>query len=331
MDLMGMLQKKRNELGVDAVAAALGITRGMIFKYLCADPEASRPGGRICQKIIDLWGDEMIADYLTGKGKADEDIIEEVRKVSSEEKKEIAERNIPLWEGRDVCLCLPQYNRPHPSYMFSIMAMWDRTKMRLEHRANDSMIARSRNHIAKRFVESGCEWSIWFDDDMIFPFGNAGIYYTMLGGPRHIPSEFLGVHTINRLTSWKKTVVGGMYWDRRGSGRLIAGGSTPILSPIPSNTLAAVKFVGTGCLAVHRQVYLDIEKKFPDVINKNAPGNESGYFAPILDQSGRMMGEDESFAWRATEAGHPSHLDLGLICGHVGDAIRTLPEKGSKM
>lgn len=331
MDIMRLIRKKREEFGLDGLAGLLGVTPQMAIKYMCDDHEAARPRYGVIQRVIDLWGDELVAEHLAKNKKVDEETDIQVRKISLEEKKEIDERNATVWEGKDICLCLPQYNRVHPLYMFSIMAMWDRTKMRLEQRSSDSMIARSRNHLAKRFLDSGCTWSIWFDDDMIFPFGNAGIYYTHLNGPRHIPHEFLGVHTINRLISWGKTVVGGMYWDRRGSGRLIAGGNAPILNPIPSNTLAAVKFVGTGCLAVHRQVYLDIMKKFPEVKNEDAPGNESGFFAPILDESGRMMGEDESFAWRATESGHPSYLDLGLICGHVGDAVRTLPENGSKI
>lgn len=45
-----------------------------------------------------------------------------------------------------------------------------------------------------------------------------------------------------------------------------------------------------------------------------------------------MLGEDESFAKRATDAGHPTFLDLGLICGHVGYGnVHGIPAKGSKI
>lgn len=251
--------------------------------------------------------------------------------MKKSEAKLIEEKNRTHWEGRDICLCLPMYKFPHPNFMYCVMAMWDRSTMRLEHRQGDSMIARSRNHLAKRFLDTPCTWSVWFDDDMVFPFGNAGIYHTILGRPSHIPNEYLGVNTINRLTSWNKTMVGGLYWDRRGGGRLIAGGKSPIMHPIPSNNLAIVKFNGTGCLAVHRSVYTDMVKKFPEVLNEDHMGNESGFFTPIQGDDGRMWGEDESFAWRAAQSGHDSYIDLGVVCGHYGEQISTLPSSGSKI
>ncbi len=250
--------------------------------------------------------------------------------VTDEDRKVIKKHNDCHWEGREICLLTPMYKFPHPNMVYCLLAMWDRGIMRLEHRQGDSMIARSRNHLAKRFLDTPCKWSVWFDDDMVFPFGNAHVYATILGFPKHIPHEFMAVHTINRLTSWDKTIVGGLYWDRRGSGRLIAGGKSPIMHAIPSNNLAIVKFNGTGCLAVHRQVYEDIIKKFPEVLT-NMMGNESGFFTPIMGEDGRMWGEDESFAWRAAQAGHDSFIDLGTICGHYGEQVATLPTTGSKI
>ena len=139
-----------------------------------------------------------------------------------------------------------------------------------------------------------------------------------------------GLHTIERLISWNKTVVGGCYWDRRGGGKLIAGGGN-IMSPIPHNSLAPVGFNGTGCLAVHRQVYLDIAAKFPDTMSPDSLGNECGFFTNI-QRPDRMLGEDESFAWRATEAGHPTYLDLGLMLGHISSGnVHALPAGGSKI
>lgn len=319
MNIIQILREKSAVLGRKEVCKALDITEPNLSRYLATNEKHTGPNFKTCQKIIDTWFHEYVVKEAEKK-------IE----VPDEKEMDIIMRNVPIWEGKDVCLCLPIYKECHPRYMFCIMAMWDKEKMRLEMRDNDSMIARSRNQIAKRFLDTGCTWSVWFDDDMIFPFGNAGIYYTFLGQPNHVPHEFLNVHTINRLISWNKTVVGGCYWDRRGSGRMIAGGSQPILSPIPSNTLAPVKFVGTGCLAVHRQVYLDVLEKFPDILSDQNLGNESGFFTPIQGKD-RMWGEDESFAWRATEAGHPSYLDLGIICGHYGTVPQSLPKSGSKL
>lgn len=204
-------------------------------------------------------------------------------------------------------------------------------KMRIEMRSDDSMITRSRNHLAKRFLDSGCTWSIWFDADMVFPMGqSAAGFYMTITNMRNVDQKFLGFNTIDRLISHGKTIVGGCYWDRRGGGRLIAGGGPPILHPIPSDTLHPVDFVGTGCLAVHRQVFLDVAEKYPECYSKESLGNECGFFTNIQTPQ-RMLGEDESFARRANEAGHPSYLDLGLILGHVGENVHALPLHGSKI
>lgn len=300
MDILKIFQNKLQELGEQAVCEALDHPKHLIRQYAS---EKKTPGLKVCQKIVDLWGQsESLAPIVEMKD---------------------------VWTGKDVCLCLPWYKTTYPNTVFCIMAMWDKSRMRLQMRSDDSMITRSRNHLAKRFLETGCQWSIWFDDDMVFPFGHAGIYATMTN-MRNVPDKFMAFNTIDRLISWNKSIVGGCYWDRRGSGKLIAGGGAAILNPIPSDNLHAVNFVGTGCLAVNRQVFLDIAEKFPDTLHEDSLGNESGFFTNIQTPQ-RMLGEDESFAKRAADAGHPSYLDLGLLCGHIGSSIHGMPEKGSKI
>jgi hypothetical protein len=103
------------------------------------------------------------------------------------------------------------------------------------------------------------------------------------------------------------------------------------MKPIPHNSLQPIGFNGTGCLAIHRQVFLDIAAKFPETFSPQSLGNECGFFTNIQTPQ-RMLGEDESFAWRANEAGHPTFLDLGLLCGHIGTGnVHALPAQGSKI
>lgn len=299
MDLLAIFQEKVKELGKEEVGRLLDVPPGVLSQFVSGKKS---PGLATCQKILDLWG------MFPGE------------QLPVEEK--------PLWVGRDVCLCLPWYKETYPNTVLCIMAMWDKTTMRMELRSDDSMITRSRNQLAKRFLDTGCTWSVWFDDDMVFPFGHAGIYMTITN-MRHLPQKFLGVHTINRLISHGKTIVGGCYWDRRGGGKLIAGGGN-IMKSIPSDSLQPVGFVGTGCLAVHRQVFLDIAAKYPDTMHADSLGNESGFFTNIQTPQ-RMLGEDESFAVRANEAGHPSYLDLAIVCGHIGQNVHGIPSGGSKI
>jgi hypothetical protein len=336
MNLLETLQQKLKELGPIEVAKQLDVPVASIKSF---EAGKTKPGLVTCQKMLDIWSDPAPApapEQASAPSEAPAASVEQFRAMQDEngaievsycppewnEKKE-------LWKGRDVCLCIASYQFfPGECFTcFMALAMKYRQGIRLEHRHSDSMIARSRNQLAKRFLATGATWSIWLDSDMIFPFGNSGIFATQTG--MDIPNQFGNLHTIERLISHGKTIVGGCYWDRRGGGRLIAGGSQPILHTIPSDNLAAVDFVGTGCLAVHRQVFIDVAKTFPDTMSSDAPGNETGFFTPI--QKGRMLGEDESFAYRAAQSGHPSYLDLGVICGHVGTAIRGLPEKGSKI
>lgn len=323
MNILQIFLAKVEELGLDEVAKQLNSPKGVVSQMASGK---KTPGYLTCQKIIDLWGNVPCGTIEEEvKYTIDEDGIVNGSYVPAEWGRKKA-----AWEGRDVCLCLPVYGDVKAAHSFHLMALAMRYRMalRLESRWDDSMITRSRNQLAKRFLDTGATWSVWLDSDMIFPIGNAGVYRTM-SNMNNVPDVFMGLHTIERLISWNKSLVGGCYWDRRGGGKLIAAGN--IMKPIPHNSLQPIEFVGTGCLAIHRQVFLDIAAKFPDTLPKTAIGNESGFFTNIQTPE-RMLGEDESFARRANESGHPTFLDLGLICGHIGsNNVHGLPQQGSKV
>ncbi len=322
--------RKLEQLGEKEFCETLGVTPQTIKTWLRANNPIN-PSFATAQKALNLWSKEAKEQEETSSESAVvsyEDGIMNMSYCPPEwDKKKAA------WEGRDVCLCIPTYGEiPEASFVsFMGMVMYYRQALRLEHRGSDSMIARSRNQLAKRFLRTGATWSIWLDSDMIFPIGNTGMFNTQTG--MNLPTQFGDIRVIERLISHGRTVVGGCYWDRRGSGRLIAGGKDPILNPIPSNNLVAVNFVGTGCLAVHRDVYLAIAEKYPETYQDDGLGNETGFFMPMMTEApeSRMMGEDEAFQWRATQAGHPAYLDLAIACGHVGTAIHGIPASGSKI
>lgn len=242
-------------------------------------------------------------------------------------------------DGRNTCFLLPVYKSFESSTVMALLAMWNRAEMRVELRAGDAMIARSRNHLAKRFLETGAEWSFWMDDDVIPPCGSPGLWRFLVGGfnpstrsadmnhwSAKVPDNFLEKTAMERLKSWGKKIMGGLYFDRWGMGTVTAGYSVaPPFNP-PYNGIHPVDFCGTGCLLVHRDVYVGILEKFPECLKEDAPGNESGFFTPLQTPQGRMMGEDEAFGWRAAQAGFQSFIDFGCICGHVGIAINGIPQ-----
>jgi len=253
------------------------------------------------------------------------------------------------WDGKKVMLCLPWYKAVHPMTMWSVLAMWDKNKMGALTRSGDAFIAHARNSIAKDFVESGVEWSFWIDDDVILPCGNAGWFQRKTGWDR-MPDTFAGVHTINRLLSHGKSIVGGLYFGRSPKGKPMyaEGANDPMEASLartaPANICKPTRWVATGCLLVHRQVFLDMSKKYPhldnnwftssehdlrhdvDDILKNL-GNATGdqivrrlqEAKAKTDANSKLgYGEDVQFCIRAASCGHQPHIDLGVVCAHVG-------------
>lgn len=237
--------------------------------------------------------------------------------------------------AKNLCLLFPIYKSVDPSTFMTVLAFWDKNTMSAELSPGDAMIARSRNRLAKRFLEGTAEWSLWLDDDLVFPCGSAGLYRYLVGAvdpfqkrpqqghwANSIDDKFLNYSTPSRLMSHGKTLVAGTYYDRWGKGTITAVYSQAPQNRIPSDSLHPVDFAGTGCMLVHRSVYEAIASKYPGL---HPEKGECQYFTPIEGRE-RMYGEDQSFCHRAKEASHPTYLDLGLICGHQGPQCYGIPK-----
>jgi hypothetical protein len=260
------------------------------------------------------------------------------------------------WEGQEICLCAPFYKSVTPSTMMSVLGLWDRPKMKFLLNHGDAFISHSRNTLAKRFLALNIPWSFWIDDDVIAPNGSAAWFNKATGLP--LPDKVAGQHAINRLLSHKKTLVGGLYFGRDPQGKPMfaegyrssaeatiarQGWSLP-----PEKQLRPTKWVATGCLLIHREVFLAISKKFPELDGKwfstsehQLVGNAKRAINELsdLDKDAKdriasavqlltsstdapiQSGEDVIFCRRAAEAGHQPHVDLGLPCGHIGSAV----------
>ncbi|NBW10612.1 MAG: hypothetical protein EBR82_21565 [Caulobacteraceae bacterium] len=281
------------------------------------------------------------------------------------------------WEGKKVLLMLPWYKTTNPLTAFCLLALLDRAKMGAAMEFGDALIAHARNKLLDTLVNTGVEYGFFLDDDMVVPCGNAGWYNRYTG--MALPENFAGAHTLNRLMSHGKTLVSGLYFQRKEGGKavfyeaLLDGPSgneeNRVARSAPTDLLKEVKWAGTGCLLVHRSVALDMREKMP-WLAPQGPGESWHYFSSASDsllqrlprleeelsgaisdfsaggnastleksmkdaqvflrevvsdavKTNRLQGgEDEVFGHRANACGHPTYVDFGVVCGHVGGKV----------
>jgi hypothetical protein len=280
------------------------------------------------------------------------------------------------WEGKKVLMLLPWYKTTNPLTAFCLLALIDRSKMGAAMEFGDALIAHARNKLLDTLVNTGIEHGFFLDDDMIVPCGNAGWFNRYTG--MALPENVAGQHAINRLLSHGKTMVSGLYFQRKDSGKAVyhealldspSGEAETRRARQGSAELKETEWAGTGCLLVHRQVALDMREKMPWLAPKT-PNESWNYFSSASDMLQRRLpevqarldaavkdftgggtavaleastkdaaalvsdalkesnkadrlpaGEDEVFGRRAKLCGHPTFVDLGLICGHVGGKV----------
>jgi len=261
---------------------------------------------------------------------------------------EILEGN---WEGRKVAMLLPWYKQVNPVTAFCLMGLFNPATMRVFMSCQDAFIAHTRNTLSRMFLNSPCEWAVMFDNDMVYPFGSSVFFNGITRF--EFSEEFAGARTIHRLMSHGKSLVGGLYFGRNEDGKPMfsEGLSDPEITALvhkgPQNKLMATRWVATGCLLIHRTVFEDINKKYPDLgdhwftpseadllesvktvrsmLGKFPDQEIDRFLASAVEQTQHNSkpgsGEDVTFCIRAGLAGHQPHVDLGLVCGHIGDAV----------
>jgi hypothetical protein len=191
------------------------------------------------------------------------------------------------------------------------------------------MIDRSRNMLAHKFLASGVTWSLWLDSDIAAPIAN-GDWFKWITGALAVTDDAARYDVLGRLLGHGKAMVGGVYATRRYHGALCI---QPEIRPRShedktlcndirkgvARGLVDVNWIGFGCALIHREVFLEIQRRFPDL----APEAEHAPWR-FFDHQG-MTGEDEAFCQRAKACSIPIWLDTQLICGHVGQ-MAFLPE-----
>lgn len=221
------------------------------------------------------------------------------------------------FSGRDVFVGFPCYKTTNPVTAFAMIAMaldFGRDKIRFDMSIGDAMIYHSRNVLAHKFLESDAKYLLMIDDDIIPCIGRPAWMRSTVPAARSIAEQPLQRHIIHRLVGSGKTLIGGAYFGRQeGAPLMCSKRELADLARIYHDFYSPVDWVGTGCILIHRKVFEDIEKKFPD-LKPEKSGEPFDFFHPIKS----TMGEDVSFCHRAKLAGHQPFIDLGTPVFHVG-------------
>lgn len=261
-----------------------------------------------------------------------------------------------------VMIVLPWYKQVSPLTAFCAAQLMDRRRTTTALNFGDAFVAHSRNTCADIFLGTDLEYMLTLDDDMIVPFGSAEWFnaHTRF----NLPPKFAGFNTIDRLLSHGKTLVGALYFGRypHANAMFGEGANTAELEYVrkaPYDLIKPTRWVGTGCMMIHRSVFLDIEKRFPR-LGRGPDGKGGQYFSSsehtvmdwvertrtmlsqgpmdgekalkayeMLEQASAEakanstlgMGEDVQFCIRAKQAGHQPFVDLGLLAGHIGHCV----------
>ena len=255
-----------------------------------------------------------------------------------------------------VLIALPWQKQVSPITATCMAQLIDRRRCASSLHFGDAFVAHTRNSIADTFLASKCEWMLTIDDDMVVPFGDAKWFKFYTGF--NFPDQFMCLNALDRLMSHGKTLVGALYFGRNpGAFPVYCEGREEFsfAKNAPHDVCKVTKWVGTGCMLIHRSVYEAIEVRFPRLARASNDGRGQWFTsteANLLDhvtKAANMLqhdrtpegvnntlnllthavavskadnwlgsGEDVSFCLRAAAAGHPAHVDMGLVCGHLG-------------
>lgn len=211
-----------------------------------------------------------------------------------------------------VFVCLPWQKHTNPMTAFCVSGLIDRRRSTTCMNFGDAFVAHSRNTCVDLFLSSPCDWSYWVDDDMLVPFGNAKWFNAYTGS--NMPEQFAGLHSIDRLLSHNKTLIGGLYFGRYAHGAPMYSEGMAIpreaeyARKAPMNVIKPTRWVATGCLLVHRRVFEDIEKKFPRLARRqdgkgfNGFSSTEHHLMQRLDECRKMLSEGAMTGEKAMRA-----------------------------
>ena len=221
------------------------------------------------------------------------------------------------FSGRDIMVGCAWYKTTNPVTCFALIALaldFGRDKIRFDMELGDALIYHSRNRLAHKFLQTEAKYLLMIDDDIIPSIGRPPWMRATVQAAQNVNDLPLQRHIVHRLLNSGKTLIGGAYFGRQEGGKLMCSDQSLAKNARQyDDFIVPVDWIGTGCLMIHRKVFMDMQEKFPELAT-NDPLAPFDYFLPMKGH----VGEDIAFCHRAKQAGHQTHIDLGTPIYHVG-------------
>jgi len=175
----------------------------------------------------------------------------------------------------------------------------------------DSLVPRARNTLAGEFLKSGSTHLLFLDSDLIW-----------------------GLDMIDALLARDLPIVGGLYPKKQAKldwvCNIIEGEEED------GTGLLRVKYTGTGCMLIRREVLEEMMRAFPEIAFDadagSVPGHDFFSVGRYRFPSGasRYLSEDWYFCQRAIDLGFPVHVDCRVVLKHVGQMIYPIEDPFTK-
>lgn len=218
---------------------------------------------------------------------------------------------------KKVFVGLPVYGGYDPHFVTSLLRLTLDPPCSLVIRpwVGDSLVARARNRLAAEFLATDCTHLLFLDTDLIF-------------GPWHI----------RKLVGHDLPIVAGLYPKKQ----LELGWVCNVLDAEEGGPgvadevtgLHRVKYAGTGCLLIAREVLVAMAAAHPELAYQPDEGEGDGSPGRVLwdffscgvwvcPRSGRRryLSEDWYFCQRARDLGYEILVDTGVVLKHVGQLV----------
>ena len=159
-----------------------------------------------------------------------------------------------------------------------------------------SLVDKARNDLAKRAVESGADYVLWLDSDMVFAPGLL----------EQLMADMDGRDIVCGLFHMRKPPFKPCLFKKLRQGMNVLTNEAEDYDDHPTETIFEVEGCGFGCVLMRAKVLKDIRGKYGEPFSR-LPG----------------YGEDVGFCIRARGCGYKIHCDPRIEVGHRADTIVT--------